>query len=193
MAEQNKPAKATPAKAVTPADTEAPKGTIPTSPVADGSVLGGTSEQPPAAATTEDTAKDVPAVDESQQAGGGVELSDGVVVGDRSELNAEESGAAELAQESKDTPIGEFARVDSGSDPGDRLVANATLTSNPHGLPSAGTGYHCGYCGGSVGTEGEHYDPNGNQVPVPHANVMVVADSPENAPVSEAKEDKTIS
>ncbi len=57
----------------------------------------------------------------------------------------------------------------------DRLGPLATLSHN--NLPPNGTGLHCGICGTTVGKEGQHYDADGDQVEVPHANVMVVADN----------------
>ncbi len=60
---------------------------------------------------------------------------------------------------------------------GDNLAPGATLAENPNNAPGDGTGFHCGICGQPVGAEGQHYNAKNQEVAVPHANVLVVADN----------------
>lgn len=103
-------------------------------------------------------------------------VGDAPVVSDAAVDLPIDTGAA--ANEAATTaPDGELHDVNPATVPGDNLAPNQTLTENAAGLPSSGTGFHCGYCGQQIGAEGQHYDGNGEQVTVGHAGTLVVADN----------------
>lgn len=88
-----------------------------------------------------------------------------------------ENTEAAVTEAVQGKPGDELKDVNPATSPGDNLAPGATLTENAANLPGSGTGYHCGHCGQSTSSTGEHFDGNGDVVTTPHANTLVLADN----------------